>query len=84
MDPVIDSGANAIEFVPTSEEDINVGDIISYTSPYTTGPVIHRVIDIGEDENGKYYILKGDNNPRADPGKIRFEDIQRVVLAIIY
>ncbi|NJL44157.1 MAG: hypothetical protein HC945_02475 [Nitrosarchaeum sp.] len=84
MDPVIDAGANAIEFVPRNEDDIGQGDIVSYLSAYAQGPVIHRVVEKGTDEEGTYYILKGDNNPQPDPGKVRFSQIQRVVLAIIY
>jgi len=30
MDPVLDKGANAIQIVPKSEDDIKVGDIVSY------------------------------------------------------
>ncbi len=84
MDPVIDKGANAIQIVPQSKEEIHVGDIISYNSDYASGVIIHRVIHIGYDEEGWYCIAKGDNNPRQDPGKIRFSQIRRVLVAIIY
>jgi len=84
MDPVLDKGANAIHIVPTSENEIEIGDIVAYESKYSTGTVIHRVIDIGYDEQGKYFILKGDNNPSEDPGKVRFSQIKRVLVAIIY
>lgn len=84
MDPIIDAGANAIHIVPESEDEIEVGDIIAYKSEYTDGTVIHRVVEIGEDEKGTYFILKGDNNPDPDPGKVRFEQIERVLVAIIY
>ncbi|MEM4397868.1 MAG: hypothetical protein QW757_04570 [Candidatus Woesearchaeota archaeon] len=84
MDPVIDVGANAIQVIPKTEADIHVGDIISYVSDYADGIIIHRVIEIGYDEKGWYAIAKGDNNQRNDPGKIRFNQIKRVVVAIIY
>lgn len=84
MDPVIDSESHAIEVVPSSPEEIQVGDIISYRSEYVEGTIIHRVVDIGEDENGWYAKAKGDNNPFEDPGKIRFTQIRRVLVAIIY
>ncbi len=84
MDPVIDFGANAIEIVPRSEDDIHTGDIVSYKSAYAEGTIIHRVIGSGYDENGKYFVLKGDNNSGADPGKVRFSDIHGVVVAIVY
>jgi hypothetical protein len=84
MDPVIDAGANAIEVIPESPEDIQVGDIVAYESEYAEGTIIHRVVYKAQDEKGPYFVLKGDNNPINDPGKIRFEQIKRVVVAIIY
>ncbi|MEK6867463.1 MAG: signal peptidase I [Nanoarchaeota archaeon] len=82
MDPLLDVGANGIEIKPQFEDDISVGDVISYKSG--NGVVIHRVIEIGTDEEGTYYIVKGDNNPIADKEKIRFEDIQGILIAVVY
>lgn len=84
MDPVIDKGANAIQIIPQSTDDIHVGDIISYESAYADGVIIHRVIEISSDEDGWYCIAKGDNNPSQDPGKIRFSQIKKVLVAVIY
>ena len=84
MDPVLDETANAIQIIPKSTDDIHVGDIISYKSEYADGTIIHRVIKIGSDEEGWYCIVKGDNNQGPDPGKIRFNQIKRVLVAIIY
>lgn len=84
MDPVLDKGAYAIEIVPKSVNEIQVGDIASYKSQFSDGTIIHRVIEIGTDEDGWFAKFKGDNNADADPGKIRFNQIQRVVVAIIY
>jgi hypothetical protein len=84
MDPIIDAGANAIEVVPESEDEINVGDIVAYESDYAEGTIIHRIVYKGQDEKGTYFVIKGDNNPVSDPGKIRFEQIKKVVVAIIY
>ena len=84
MDPVLDETANAIQIIPKSTDDIKVGDIISYKSDYADGTIIHRVIRIGNDEKGWYCIVKGDNNQSPDPGKIRFNQIKRVLVAIIY
>jgi len=84
MDPTIDVGANALQMVPQSPDDIYVGDIVSYESELVDGVIIHRVVEIGDDEEGKYFILKGDNNPFRDPGKVRFSQIRRVLVGIIY
>ncbi len=83
MDPVIDAGAHAIEVVPELPDDIHMGDIVSYKSDYADGILIHRVVEIGND--GEWYCrMKGDNNPFEDPGKIRFDQLQRVLVAVIY
>jgi hypothetical protein len=83
MDPVIDRGANALQVVPASMDDIEVGDIVSYR--HRSGRiVIHRVIEKNIDERGWYVIVKGDNNPQPDPDRVRFEDITRIVVGIIY
>ena len=82
MDPVIDNGSNAIQVIPQSPDEIQVGDIISYDSEY--GTIIHRVIETGKDKDGWYAIAKGDNNPAQDPYKIRFSQIKRLVVAIVY
>ncbi len=82
MKPLFDEKSNALEVKPTSPNDIKLGDIIAYKSD--DGIIIHRVISIQQDDLGIYYIVKGDNNQTADPQKVRFAQIQGVVVAIIY
>jgi len=82
MVPFLDEGTNAIQVQPESPEDIQLGDIISYQ--YEDSIIIHRVIEIKEDEKGKYYIAQGDNNPEPDPVKIRFPQIRRILVGVIY
>ena len=84
MDPVIDQGANALQIVPVSTDDIHIGDIISFTSEYASGTIIHRVVEIGSDGDGWYAVTKGDNLAYKDPGKVRFDRIKRVLVAVIY
>jgi len=84
MDPVIDSGANAIHVVPATAEELEIGDIVAYQSTFSQSTIIHRIIDIGQDTEGIYFILKGDNNPQPDPEKVRFDQIKRVLVAVIY
>ena len=82
MIPVFDETSNALEIVPNNERDINIGDIIAYR--YEKKTIVHRVIKIGEDPDGWFAITKGDNNEFFDPMKVRFSDIERVVVGIIY
>jgi len=83
MDPIIDTGSNALEISPDSIGDLQVGDIISYTTHFTEGTIIHRIVEIGDD--GEWYArVKGDNIDFEDPGKVRFDQVERVVIGIIY
>ncbi|MBL7055454.1 signal peptidase I [Candidatus Woesearchaeota archaeon] len=81
MDPLLDFGSTIIEINPENAE-IQKGDIISYN---LDGEVfIHRIIDIGEDELGEYYITKGDNYYKEDPEKVRISQVEGVVVGILY
>ena len=82
MDPVFDESAHALEILPDDADAINIGDIISYRS--SSGILVHRVVDKGSDEQGRYYIVKGDNAPLRDPFKVRFNEVKGVVVAVIY
>lgn len=80
----LDKGANVIEITPKSTADIHPGDIVAYQSEFAEGIILHRVISIGIDDEEWYAMMKGDNNPNPDPRIVRFEQIQRVVVGIIY
>ena len=82
MDPIIDEKCHAIEIVPTNPDQINIGDIVSYRNGDDT--IIHRVIGKGNDEVGPFFIMKGDNLAIRDPGKVRFHEVERILVAIIY
>lgn len=82
MVPFLDKGSYAIEVTPTSAQDLKPGDIISYELGGIS--IIHRIIATGYDSQGWYAIVKGDNNPSPDPFKVRFSQVQHVLVAIIY
>ena len=84
MDPVLDSTANGIEIPVTASTTLEVGDIVSYEAKWNQTLVSHRIVEISEDEEGVYYILKGDNNSTQDSNKVRFEQIKYKLIAIIY
>jgi hypothetical protein len=83
MDPLIDEKSNAIQVKPKDDEDIHIGDIVSYEDS-SKRLILHRVVGIGEDKNGKYYILRGDNADSLDQIKVRFGQIKGVVVGILY
>jgi len=84
MDPIFDSEANTLELRPEKVSDIHVGDVISYRPEGNDGLVVHRVVEINVDGDGWYAIVKGDNIANPDPGKVRFNQINGVLVAIIY
>ena len=48
------------------------------------GFIGHRIISIGNDEEGTYYIMKGDNNQVQDPYKVRFSNIKYILIGVFY
>ena len=84
MDPIFDVESNTIEVKPENPDDLQVGDIISFWSTTIGTTVIHRIVEIGEDSEGIYFVTKGDNNLYRDSEKVRFEHIKGVVVGIIY
>ncbi len=84
MEPFISEKANGLELKPRTPNELKVGDVISYKSEYASGIIIHRITSIGFDEKGWYCVVKGDNNDKEDPGKIRFEHINGVLIGVIY
>ena len=81
MEPILDKNSNGIRIVPKSEKQIQVGDIISFKKDNYL--IVHRVVEKGRDDQGVYFITKGDNNSLND-GKIRFEDIKYITIGILY
>lgn len=84
MDPILDETSHSIEIKPTYATNLKVGDIISYKAGFVKGVIIHRIIQIGQDEQGWYAITKGDNNKHPDPLKVRFSQIKGVLVGVIY
>ena len=50
------------------ESDVEVGDVLVYSSVIHPYPIIHRVIYINDEEN--LYEFKGDNNPGVDQSPV--------------
>lgn len=81
MAPLLGEKSTGVGFKPNSQNDINIGDIISFNRDGMT--VIHRVIKKSFDSEGVFFITQGDNNS-DDDGKVRFSEIESVLVAIIY
>jgi signal peptidase I len=81
MLPTLNENTNGIRVIPHSPSQIQIGDIITFEKD--SDLIIHRVIDKGTDEQGIYFITKGDSNNTTD-GKIRFEEIKYVTIGLLY
>jgi hypothetical protein len=82
MLPLLSETSRAIQVSPDSHDDLFVGDVISYA--LNGRVVIHRIVELGYDDAGWYAITKGDNNVLSDPQKVRFSQVRRVLVAVIY
>lgn len=48
-------------------ETFEVGDIAVFQTPDRDIPIVHRILEIIQDNNGKqYFLTKGDNNEHFD------------------
>jgi len=82
MFPLLQKDTIVLEKAPEDFNELLPGDIIIFT--YKDTRIIHRIVSVGWDEEGWYANTKGDNNPLADPFKVRFADVKGVVVGIIY
>jgi len=81
MLPTLGEISNGINIKPESSSQINEGDIIGFKKGDDL--IVHRVISKGEDGEGVFFITKGDNNTETD-GKVYFQDIEYVTVALVY
>jgi len=82
MLPLLDKGHNGVSCVPNGPSDIRVGDVISFIHGNST--VVHRVVRVGQDTEGYFYLTKGDNLDRKDSVVTRYGDVVGVLVMIIY
>ncbi|MCI8470078.1 MAG: signal peptidase I [Clostridia bacterium] len=74
MEPTIRK-QDAIFVKEVPEEEIQVNDIISFTTQEETN-VTHRIVEIIEENGIKKYRTKGDNNRTEDKEKITYNQIE--------
>ena len=82
MDGLMDIGHNVIGTDSFDKAKLGVGDVVVYQI-YTT-KIVHRIVEITEDKNGRIYRCRGDNNVDIDPYYLRDLHIRYLVLCVIY
>lgn len=73
MEPEIKSGDVIISKV-TKQQDLQKGDVITFKKNQDV--ITHRIVDIQNNEEKKYYVTKGDNNKYEDLEKIEYSQIE--------
>jgi len=82
MDPVVDAGHTCILTNNFEHKDLTVGDVVVYQ--YYTKKIMHRIVKITKDSEGRIFTLRGDNTGRHDPFILRDQNIKWLLLGIIY
>lgn len=83
MEPKIHPGDLVIVY---PSPNVKPGDVILYRLDLGGNEylIIHRVIDIGYDENGDlYYVTKGDNRKYPDPWRVYPEQVIGKLLVVV-
>lgn len=83
MQPTLNSYSTGLKMPIYSIEQVKVGDIISYKTQESK-LIVHRVIRVSKDQKGWFAITKGDNNDVEDEQKVRFEQINGIIIGILY
>jgi hypothetical protein len=82
MEPLLSKNSHTIEVQPVQEQ-LQVGDIISFFEPSVGKTIVHSIVEIGYDEFGWYAKTKGYNNDNVDEWKVRFENVKGVVVGVL-
>ena len=85
MEPII-KVHDAVITKRCTEEDIKIGDVVTYRSlesAYYGILITHRVVNIEEKDGEKVFITKGDHNETIDRTPVKFNQIQgKVVMRV--
>ena len=81
-DIVLVEKANFFGIDEFNPEEVQVGDVVVYDAAWYDQPVIHRVINITDINGTTMYVIKGDNNDRADPYYVKASQIQEKVVTL--
>ena len=88
MDPVFDYGhSNLLLSGQDAEDHQRLVEFMARhpgnIAVYQPQNIIHRVVEIGGDDQGRFFKFRGDNNFRDDPYKIRDANISHLYAGTI-
>lgn len=81
MSPYIDKGDAVILHKTKNEKKYKKGDVIAFN--HNDRVIVHRLVDIVDENNETYYITKGDANTTPDNYQLKFDNIVGEVKLVI-
>jgi len=81
MEITFGKGHNLITTECFNKDKLSTGDIIGYEM--MKSHIVHRIVKIDEDNKGWYAVTQGDNCNYKDE-KVRFDQIEVLVLGVVY
>src|SRR5690606_30982739 len=61
-----------------AESDLKVYDVVSYYDSTNDRLVVHRIIEIVDNDGANGYILRGDANPTSDNKVLSYSDLRGI------
>jgi len=82
MEPWMDIGHTVILKRGFDKNKLQVGDVAAYNKGGKW--VLHQIVEVDSDENGRFFRFQGINCAEPDYKIVRDDDIQAVLIAVIY
>ncbi len=79
MEPTYKKG-DLLIVIRADPEKLKVGDVIVFNAPWSSKPVVHRIVRIENRSSVLRFYTKGDNNFAQDPGYRTPRDLYGVVI----
>jgi len=81
MEPMIKPGDVILIDKSVDKSKLNVGDIIQFRRDNIL--ISHRIVEIIDDDIGKGYLTKGDNNSARDSNVVRLDKIKGKLIKVV-
>ncbi len=82
MAPLLTHNSIVFEKVPASENEIALGDIISFYEPSINSIVIHVVVGMITEDGKTYYQTKGIANEEIDEWLVPYENVKGIMVGM--
>ena len=83
MAPLITDTSTVLERAPSSQDDIHVGDVISFYEPSVDDVVLHLVTRIEKTQGKNTYRTKGLANENEDAWLVPYDNVKGILVGIV-